>query len=160
MLPGLHHFTSQNSFIGHNLSQLKRPGLKRSHELLWKCCWWGVKWIIPANMAKEHVSELTLQPDLISSLQTWGLFESHAQKGNFSCLHVKPTDNSDDVLSDVPCNSRQHFQFCYAIFTCPALYHVFANMSQKMALYLTVGSCYQWSDSTDNLWTDFYIIFS
>lgn len=47
------------------------------------------------------------------------------------------------------------FQFCYEILTCPGFYHLFANMSQKMALCLTVGSCYQWSDSTDILWTDF-----
>lgn len=115
MLPSLPHFRSQNSFIGHNLAQLKRPVLKSNCELLWKSSWWGVKWIMPVNKPKEHVSEFTLQPALISSLQTWGFFKSHAQKGHFSCLHLKPTDNSDDVLSDVPCNSRQHFSFGFVI---------------------------------------------
>lgn len=38
LLPSLHHFRSQNSYISHNLAQLKWPVLRRNHKLLRKCC--------------------------------------------------------------------------------------------------------------------------
>lgn len=82
ILPSLHHFRSQNSFIGHSLAQL-RPVLKKNHKLLWKCCWWGVTWIIPVNKPKENVSEFTLQPDRISSLQTWRCLKAMLRKEMF-----------------------------------------------------------------------------
>lgn len=153
VLLSLHHFRSQSSHIWQSLAQLKWPVLRRNHKLLWKCCWWGMKHNITVNKPKKHVSELALQLDLISSLQTWVFIK----RKFFLSLQLKPTGNSDAVLSDAPCCSGQQFsvQFCYKPFTCPCLYLVSANESRKMGECLTVWSCYQQSYSTDKLWTDF-----